>query len=113
LKLYLHVDYDNDVFYLGFIDVGGQYQLPVSSGSCDSGPRSTNSLPWLIVLTILLAFVVAAVVVLAWSVFHRQRAQLKALRADVARTRDEIGPLLERPSTGHGSERSGQMPNMD
>ncbi|KAK1826465.1 hypothetical protein QBC39DRAFT_364377 [Podospora conica] len=112
-KLYLHVDYDNNVFYLGHLDVGGQSQAAVPSRSCDGGTKSVNSLVWLIVLTVLLALVVIALLGLAWYLFRKQKTQLEVLRADVQNTREQLLPLLERPSTDHdGDGRGGTMPVM-
>lgn len=101
------------MFYLGHIDVGGQSQLAVSSRSCDGGTKSVNSLAWLIVLTVFLALVVFALLGLAWYLFRNQRARLEVLRAEVQSTREQLLPLLERPSSDQdGGGIGGTMPVM-
>lgn len=101
------------MFYLGHIDVGGQSQLAVSSRSCDGGTKSVNSLAWLIVLTVLFALVVAALLWMAWYLIRKQRTQLEVLRAEVQSTREQLLPLVERPSSDQdGGGIGGTMPVM-
>lgn len=45
-KLYLFVDYEKDVFYLGHLDQESRYQPAISSGTCGTAGKPANHFGW-------------------------------------------------------------------
>lgn len=69
-QLYLYVDYDNDVFHLGYIDPESRYQAPVSSKSCSGDTKPVDYLAWQIVQSVVLAIAIAVIVGLGWYILR-------------------------------------------